>query len=220
MSWNDQYQCHNKIWGESPSELGILAVKYMLKSGLTSKKQSLLDVGCGYGRDSFYLREKLGCTVMGIDNSLKAIEMANSSTAMIHDESAKFLCGDFMKLEEKQYDILFASNFYQLLQSNERKQFRRKVSVTLKSDGLFFLSTLSVNDPEHYGKGTPHPTESNSFSDKMFLHFCTHEELSEEFRFLKIESLHEHEYFEPRSQGETHHHILWILIGKHDKVML
>ena len=77
-----------------------------------------------------------------------------------------------------------------------------------------------MSDPEHYGKGTPHPSESNSFYDKMHLHFCTREELSEDFWFLKIESLHEHEYFESRSQGETHHHVLWILIGKQANVML
>ena len=91
MSWNDQYQCHNKIWGENPSELGILAVKYMSKSGLASKEQRLLDVGCGYGRDSFYLRKELGCIVRGIDTSLKAIEMANSSPEMAHNDNVKFL---------------------------------------------------------------------------------------------------------------------------------
>ena len=139
-------------------------IQYMLKNGLASRKQRLLDIGCGYGRDSFYLRKKLGCSITGIDTSWKAIEMANSSSAMTHGENVKFLSGNFMELEEKQYDILFASNFYQLLQSSERKQFRRKASEALKPDGLFFLSTLSVSDPEHFGKGTPHPLESNSFS--------------------------------------------------------
>ena len=102
MSWNNQYKCHNKIWGEGPSELGILAVNYMLKKRLASKKQSLLDVGCGYGRDSFYLRKKLGCAVIGIDTSLKAIEIANASPAMKHDENVRFSCGNFMAIEEKQ----------------------------------------------------------------------------------------------------------------------
>ena len=139
MWWNNQYESQNKIWGEGPSELAVFAIKHILEKELLSKKQTLLDIGCGYGRDSFYLREKLGCTVMGIDTSSKAIEMANASPAMTHDENIKFLCEDFIKLEEKQYDILFASNFYQLLQSDWRKQFRRKVSEALKPEGLFFF---------------------------------------------------------------------------------
>ena len=43
MSWNNQYKCHNKIWGEGPSELGVLAVQYMLKNELVSNKQTLIN---------------------------------------------------------------------------------------------------------------------------------------------------------------------------------
>ena len=121
MSLNNQYKCHNKIWGEGPSELGVLAVEYMLKKGLESKKQSLLDVGCGYGRDSFYLRKKLGCSVKGVDTSLKAIEMANSSPAMTFDENVKFLCEDFMEQRKNNmtfYSPLISINYYNLMNEN------------------------------------------------------------------------------------------------------
>ena len=31
----------------------------------------------------------------------------------------------------------------------------------------------------------------------------------------KIKELYEHEYYEPRVTGETHHHVSWILIGEY-----
>ena len=85
---------------------------------------------------------------------------------------------------------------------------------SLKPGGLLFLSTLSVRDPEHYGKGSPVPGEPNSFVDKVYLHLFAREELMHDFGFLEIKELYEHEYAEPRATGEAHHHILWILNGE------
>jgi hypothetical protein len=104
---------------------------------------------------------------------------------------------------------------YQLLRDSERKGLRKAVMGALKPNGLLFLSTLSVRDPEHYGKGTPVPEEANSFEDRIYLHFCTREELVGNFAFLNVQELYEHKYHEPHATGEIHHHISWILIGKH-----
>ena len=78
---------------------------------------------------------------------------------------------------------------------------------------MLFLSALSTNDPEHFGKGEQVPDDENSFRDEKFLHFCTREELKRDFGFLTIKELYEHEYYEPHSNGETHHHISWLLLG-------
>ena len=102
-----------------------------------------------------------------------------------------------------------------MLRRSEREELRRTVMKVIKPNGLLFLSTLSISDPEHYGKGVPIPKESNSFQDRVYLHFCTREELVEDFAFLSIRELYEHEYYEPRATGETHHHISWILIGEY-----
>jgi cyclopropane fatty-acyl-phospholipid synthase-like methyltransferase len=217
MSWNGEYERLNKPWGEKPSELAVLAVEYLQKTASISNKHTVLDIGCGYGRDSLYLHEQLGCKVTGIDTATKAIELANSSRDAIRHQGVNFSCADFMKIEAKRYNILFASNLYQLLQADERKLFRRKVTETLKQNGLLFLSAHAASDPQHYGKGTPHPSEANSFYDGKYLHLCTREELLEDFGFLDIKMLKEHEYLEPRADGTTHHHISWILIGKYLK---
>jgi len=89
----------------------------------------------------------------------------------------------------------------------------------LKPNGLLFLSTLSTRDPEHSEKGTPISGEINSFVDNVYLHLCERSELEEDFSFLKIEELYEHEYFEPRATGETHHHISWILVSRNKRTV-
>jgi len=55
--------------------------------------------------------------------------------------------------------------------------------------------------------------EPNSFKIEAYVHFCTRQELIEDFDFLKILKLDEWEFFEPRASGDTHHHRSWILIG-------
>ncbi len=214
MFWDNEYKSKERVWGERPSELAIAAAGYLQKCKSSNEILSILDIGCGYGRDAFYL-ENLGCMILGIDISEEAINIASDVVLKVQKEDVKFQCCNFTELKEEKYDIVFISNLYQLLKKNERKELRKAVMRILKPNGLLFLSTLSIKDSEHCGKGTPIPEESNSFQDRVYLHFCTREELVEDFAFLNIKELYEHEYYEPHSTGEIHHHISWILIGEY-----
>jgi len=175
-----------------------------------------LDIGCGYGRDVFYFSDNIRCRILGIDISRKAIEIASDTTFKTQKgDDVKFECCNFTELRDCKYDLVFISNLYQLLKKDERQELRKTIMRTLAPNGLLFLSTLSVRDPKHYGKGIPVSDESNSFQEKVYIHFCTREELIEDFAFLNVKELYEHEYYEPRANGEVHHHISWILIGKY-----
>lgn len=215
MFWDNEYESNARVWGEKPSELAIAAVRYLQKGKSNNKILSILDIGCGYGRDAFYFLDNLRCRILGIDISEKAIDIASKAMLEAQKEDVEFQCCNFTELQEGKYDIVFISNLYQLLKRNERKELRNTVMRILKPKGLLFLSTLSVSDPEHYGKGIPVPKESDSFKDRVYLHFCTRKELAEDFVFLNIKELYEHEYHEPRCTGEIHHHISWILIGEY-----
>jgi len=213
MYWDSQYENNERLWGETPSILALAAGEHFQKHGLAGKMQNVLDIGCGYGRHTLYLAELTGCTVLGVDISEKAIALAKKNRR--EDFRIKFLCCGFIELaENKEYDVVFLSNFYQLLKKEERSELRRIIVKVLKPNGLLFLSTLSTRDPEHSGKGTPVPGEINSFVDNVYLHLCEQSELEEDFGFFRIKELYEHEYFEPRATGETHHHISWILVGE------
>ena len=216
MHWEKEYRESGRLWGEEPSELARAAVTYLKDSRAKAGTLNILDIGCGYGRDAFFYADNLDSKILGIDLSEKAIEIALNTASEARRENIEFRRCDFADLDTGGYDVVSASNLYQLLRGNERKTLRETVMRTLKPGGLFFLSTLSLNDPEHHGKGDPIPGEANSFSfqQKTYLHFCTREELTEDFAFLDIKELYEREYYEPRATGEVHHHISWVLAGE------
>ena len=214
MFWDNVYSNNGQVWGDKPSELALAAVGYLQKHKLSREPVNVLDIGCGYGRDAFYLANNLRCAVLGIDISEKAVEIASKAVPETHKEKVRFLQCNFAELEHEKYDIVFASHLYHLLKSDERKKLRRTMMRMLKPKGLLFLSTLSVKDPEHSGKGDLVPGEPNSFHDKTYLHLCTRDELLDDFDFLYVKEMYEHEFDEPRATGETHHHISWILAGE------
>jgi SAM-dependent methyltransferase len=213
MIWSKTYDNRNRVWGEQPGELGLFACNYLKHTKLVQGELNILDVGCGYGRDAIYLAENLYCYILGIDSSQTAIDLAKESCPRELEGRIEFLRYDFNEIVNR-YDILFASNLYQILNWEERAKFRETVKRCLRPDGLLFLSTLSVKDPQHFGKGIPVAGDVNSFREDKLLHFCTRDELDDDFDFLTIATQFEQEYNEPHSTEEIHHHISWIMMGK------
>lgn len=209
MNWDQSYDAQGAIWGNRPSELAAFASQY-LRGLKTSELLEIADLGCGYGRDDLYLAKTLGCSVTGIDNSPKAISLAFESCPPELTRRVQFRCADFGDLD-KRYSVIFASNLYQVLPVTERARLVQSIAKHLDCGGILFLSALSTNDPEEYGRGIPVAGEDNSFEREKFLHFSTRTELEKEFGFLKIEKLFEHEYQEPHVAAPAHHHISWIL---------
>ena len=113
-----------------------------------------------------------------------------------------------------QFDVIFASNLYQVLMPSDRSSFIEFVRKHLKPAGTLFLGTMSTGDPEHFGKGQPIESDPNSFKDEKYLHFSGRRELERAFGFLTIREMVEHEFYEPRSNGATHHHKSWLLMAQ------
>lgn len=214
MTWNKTYSSDSKVWGDKPSELAVFAFNYLQQSDQFKNNSDIfiLDMGCGYGRDAGFLAQNLPCHILGLDNSEKAIEMARASLSKETEKRIEFLCYDFSHVQDK-YDVILASNLYQLLKPEERAKLRDTVKRCLKSDGVFFLSTFSVRDPQHFGKGTPVENEPNTFFENHYIHLSYRSELEADFDFLNITALFEREFHERRST-EDHHHVSWILMGR------
>jgi cyclopropane fatty-acyl-phospholipid synthase-like methyltransferase len=214
MVWDKTYKTEKKIWGESPSLLAVFAYTFLTQSTRFKGEEDLflLDLGCGYGWDALFLANNLPCHILGVDNSEKAIQMAQKTLTSVLRKRVELLCYDFSQVNDR-YDIILASNLYQILKADERGQLRETIKRCLKSGSLLFLSTLSVRDPHHLGKGTPIENEANSFMQDKYIHLSTREELEKDFDFLNISALFEREYNESHSSGDDHHHISWILVG-------
>ncbi len=212
-SWDEQYGQQGQVWGERPGELALFLVGNRHRLGLPGRLVDILDIGCGYGRDAMYISRNVPCRITGVDASANAVAMAEELSSREPGQDVRFRCCDFGELTASDYDVVFMSNLYQVLRLEERQRLCEVVRAVLRHDGFLLLSTLSVNDPEHRGKGEPVEGEVNSFGDGRYVHLCTREELEADFDFIEISELFEHEYDEPRADGE-HHHISWILVGR------
>ena len=183
------------------------------KTLLRSNKYTFLDIGCGDGRDIDFISSNLdNLVIRGIDISLKAIE--NAISLNLKKENVKFECMDWKDLDDTQYDIIYSSGLYHFFNITDRVAFIFKIKNILKNHGYFFLSTLSSNDKQYFGKGKPVESDPNSFQNEFFIHFCSDDELREDFKFLKIIDLFE--FFHKNYDKDIDYHTMWLLIGKKD----
>ena len=215
MHWDNEYKQQKHVWGKGPSELAVFAAGYLKQHPPAAKTPSIIDLGCGYGRDAFYLAGNIRCSILGIDVSPEALKLAEGSRPEKSQSEIRFKQQDFLALPAvNKYDAVFTSNIYHLLRPEEREKFRDVIKSILNPQGLLLMSVMSERDPQHAGKGTAVVGERNSFVDKVYLHLCSEEELRRDFGFLTIKELQENPYNEPRANGETHHHLIWLLTGQ------
>ncbi len=211
MNWDEKYRIRNRIWGDEPSELAAIAVEYLQGRGLDPDSASVVDLGCGYGRDVEYVRRRLGCRALGIDSSLTAIEMARETAG--DGGGVDYVCCDFGETSDVRHDAVLASNLYHLLGAEDRKRLSRAVYDLLKPGGTLFLSALSERDPHHFGEGGDR-AQSSGGANRPDVTVSTEAELRQVFDLLEISDLYEHEYREPHAAGKEHHHISWVLVAE------
>ena len=90
----------------------------------------MLDIGCGYGRDAKYLSTALGIGVTGIDSSGSAIDTAKENNTGI-----EFACADFERSELGTFNVIYASNVYQILKPDDRHSLVEFVKNRLSPGG-------------------------------------------------------------------------------------
>jgi SAM-dependent methyltransferase len=107
---------------------------------------SILDLGCGPGRDLRYFRS-LGHDVVGLDGSTEFVAMARSYS------ECEVLQQDFlaMKLPESRFDGIFANASLFHVPSQELPRVLAELSANLRSRGVLFCSNPSGNNEEGFG---------------------------------------------------------------------
>lgn len=141
--WNDYYSKGHAI--EDPS----LFAKFTIEE--LSKGKTLLELGCGNGRDSvFFMRE--GIRVTAIDAANKIIEQLQF---LYRNEDINFICDDFVcspTIFVKQYDYCYSRFSLHAINKKQETEVINNVYNALKEGGKFFIEVRSIND-ELYGKG-------------------------------------------------------------------
>jgi SAM-dependent methyltransferase len=102
---------------------------------------NILDLGCGNGKNSFYIAEQ------GLNNKITGIEI--SETALKHTRElapeGKFIkqsIGTPLSFPDYAFDIILDITSSNSLNEEERKVYLREICRLLKSNGYFFLRTL------------------------------------------------------------------------------
>ena len=106
---------------------------------------SILDLGCGPGRDLRYLKS-LGHEAIGLEGSKELVEMARRySGCEVHHQ-------DFIALElpESRFDGVFANASLFHVPSQELPRVLRELHSALKPDGILFCSNPRGNNQEGF----------------------------------------------------------------------
>jgi cyclopropane fatty-acyl-phospholipid synthase-like methyltransferase len=193
------------------SKVASVVLTFLQERLIKSNQYTFLDIGCGDGRDIDFIASNLdNLIVRGIDISLKSVQSAIALN--LKKEYVKFECMDWKDLDDTPYDIVYSSGLYHFFNITDRITFISKIKKILNPHGYFFLSTLSSNDTQYYGKGQPLENDPNSFQNQFFLHFCSEDEIRDDFKFLKIVDLFE--FFHKNYDKDIDYHTMWLLIGK------
>jgi 2-polyprenyl-3-methyl-5-hydroxy-6-metoxy-1,4-benzoquinol methylase len=194
-----------------PSKMALTVMEY-LETIDNSNKVAILDIGCGRGNDVLYLAQSLkNRGIVAIDPSSKAIHEAKARLS--GETDIEFYTIGFEELDEvNQFDVILISGVYHFFNVFERTLFRNKIKRILRPHGWLFLSTLSNNDKQYYGKGTPVLNDPNSFKKRglPYLHFSSKSELIEDFSFLEI--IHLDEYYHKNYASDTDYHTMWMVV--------
>lgn len=139
---------------------------------------TLLELGCGNGRDSLYFFEN-HIDITAIDASDKAIRDLNERYGNI--DGLRFMCDDFVcstALYQGSYDICYSRFTLHSINPEQERMVVENVFKALRRGGVFCIEVRSVHDPL-YGKGKPAGRNAYSYNGH-YRRFIVREELEKE----------------------------------------
>lgn len=189
MAYNRLYAArkNNILWGDKPGRLMLKIKKYLTRG-------TILDAGCGDGKNALYL-EKHGYQVIGFDESRQAINGLRNRFARAHwTPRGKYTVQDISTVTiSGQYDALVSYGLFHSLPQRKRLTAHRALQRLVKPKGFIFFTCLTDALPIPSRHGT----------DKMNL--PTLKEIKKLFIHWKIK------YIKQGIIRENHHPV----IGQH-----
>ena len=161
-------QVHAKSLSWESAENSPIVVE-TLKKYFNDKKPRILDIGCGEGRDSFYLLG-LGYDVQAIDVSEEAIRYCKNRAGVNKDKFHVLdVCTENI---EGKFDFIYSvATLHMLVLDDDRKSYLAFIKNHLAENGYALILSMGDGQTE---------TESNveeAFDDKLRIHQSTGEEM-------------------------------------------
>lgn len=143
--WEKEYRNPRLVTKESEPQNDVLRfLKFLRKeAGIKLEGLTVLDAGCGTGRNSNYIAE-LGNTVSAFDISPTALRLAESRAKKLKLD-VEYLhhdMGSSYPWKNETFDIALDITSSNSLNNRERAIYVSEVSRVLKKDGFFFVKAL------------------------------------------------------------------------------
>lgn len=152
--WDSEYKnaSHLKLSTEASADLTKFT-RWLARqdqgNNPTGEAPSVLDVGCGNGRNLIYLASTYDMTGIGYDISTTAIASAKvASNDLPITYTARSIAGSLDVPDESQYLVLDMMTSY-FLTSKERAFLRDEIYRVLKPGGYLFIKTFLADDDLH-----------------------------------------------------------------------
>jgi arsenite methyltransferase len=123
---------------------GLKATQKLEDTLQIDSKTKVLDIACGKGSTAFYLAEKYGCSVVGIDISEKLIQEANDTCRKKGlNNRVKFLVGNAMDLpfDDNEFDAAISQGI--LVFVDDKSKTINEASRVIKNGGKAVWIELS-----------------------------------------------------------------------------
>ena len=185
------YEGDGYYWGLEPGKF----LEELIRLCPPSSGKTVLDIGCGEGKDAVYMAEKgydvtaFDLTQSGIQKALRLAEKRNVTIDAYVDDINTFQT-------EKQFDMVYSTGTVQYLFEENKKAFFEKISQITKPDGIVFINVFVEKPflelPPDWDK-----EEKMWRSGELFTYFA-------DWRTERIDEV----IFEDRSGGVPHFHCM------------
>ncbi|MDQ7094863.1 class I SAM-dependent methyltransferase [Desulfosporosinus sp. PR] len=200
--WDKKFKEKGHIWGNEPSKSALITESFLSARGF--KKGKILDIACGYGRDSKYFTDN-GFDTTGIDISAEGIAMAKKQYPDV-----KFMIGDILHLpfQTSSFDYVFGNFILHLLLKDLRFKLIKETSRLIKPGGILVFSVASIEDVD-FGKGETKDTNCFVNARGVMKYYYSKEAIYNEFKDFEIMAIHDIE--EIHDHDGIHKHKSYLL---------
>ena len=145
-AWDEEYKKPKLITkSEKPPRDFLKFLQWIKKNKHLELRSGLrvLDLGCGIGRNAYYLARVYGMEVFAWDFSPEAVRIAREhfSHELVHYEERDI--SKAFPLKDESIDLIIDSTSSNSLKEKERSFFVNEVARVLKKSGYLYLRTLA-----------------------------------------------------------------------------
>ena len=140
-NWDFDYASGNfRHWEPNPSSPELAA---LITAGVIGKNDKMLDVGCGGGLDAIFVAQ-CGFSVVGVDLSKKAIEIAKAREGKVHVKIDWLLGSIFdLPIESQTIDFVMDRGLFHLIEDVNRAKYSSEVFRVLRPQGCVLIRAAS-----------------------------------------------------------------------------